>query len=152
MTGWHLAQLNVARLLAPMDSPQLAEFVAALDAVNAVADAAPGFVWRLQEESGNATGLRPWGDDVIVNLSVWESAEALQAYVFRTSHADVLRRRREWFEPYGSAHLVLWWVPRGHVPELDEARERLELVNQVGPSPEAFTLRQPYDPPQAQPA
>jgi hypothetical protein len=136
-----LAQLNVARLLAPIDSAQLADFVAALDAVNALADAAPGFVWRLQDESGNATGLQPWGDDIIVNLSVWESVEALRSYAFGAGHVEVLRRRREWFAPMGSAYLVLWWVPDGHRPSLEEAHARLELLDAAGPTAEAFTLR-----------
>jgi hypothetical protein len=121
--------------------------VAALDPVNAMAEESAGFVWRLQEESGNATGLRPFGEDVIVNMSVWESVEALQDYVFRTAHVQVLRRRREWFAPYGSASLVLWWIPRGHVPTLEEAKARLDLLDRAGAGPEAFTLRSPYDPP-----
>jgi Domain of unknown function (DUF3291) len=140
----HLAQLNVARLLEPLDSPRLADFVAALDAVNAVADGAPGFVWRLQSESGNATDIRPWGDDVIVNMSVWASVEALRDYVYGPEHAAVLRRRRDWFEVLGSPHLVLWWVPLGHRPDLVEARERLDRLERDGPSPSAFTLRTPY--------
>jgi len=139
-----LAQLNVARLLEPIDSPRLADFVAALDEVNAVADAAPGFVWRLQTESGNATDIRPWGEDVIVNMSVWESVEALRAYVYGPDHAAVLRRRRDWFSPLGSAHVVLWWVPRGHRPDLTEARDRLDRLGRDGPGPEAFTLRAPF--------
>ncbi|MFI5101044.1 MAG: DUF3291 domain-containing protein [Actinomycetes bacterium] len=140
----HLAQLNVARLLEPLDSPRLADFVAALDEVNAVADAAPGFVWRLQTESGNATDVRPWGDDVIVNMSVWESVESLRAYVYGPEHAAVLRRRREWFSVLGTPHVVLWWVPAGHVPDLVEAGARLAGLERDGPGPEAFTLRVPF--------
>jgi hypothetical protein len=136
-----LAQLNVARLLEPIESPRLAPFVRALDAVNAVADAAPGFVWRLQTESGNATDVRPWGDDVIVNMSVWESVEALRDYVYGPEHAAVLRGRRDWFSGYGSSHVVLWWVPDGHRPDLDEAGERLALLDRLGPTADAFTLR-----------
>ena len=144
MTGRHLAQLNVARLLAPLDSPELAGFVEALEPVNAVADGAPGFVWRLQDDAGDATSLRPWGDDVIVNMSVWESVEALRAYVYGLEHAAVLRQRRSWFEAYGSASLVLWWIPQGHEPTLEEAKVRLDMVEADGPSPVAFTLRSPY--------
>lgn len=146
-TRWVLAQLNVARLSAPLDSPQLADFVAGLDPVNAVADAAPGFVWRLQDDSGDATSIRPWGEDTIVNLSVWESLDALRDFVYGSDHAAVLRRRREWFEAYGSASLVLWWVPRGHEPSLEEARVRLDMVAADGAGPAAFTLRSPYPPP-----
>ncbi len=139
-----LAQLNVARLLEPLDSPRLAGFVAALDEVNAVADAAPGFVWRLQTESGNATDVRPWGEDVIVNMSVWASVEALRDYVYGPEHAAVLRLRREWFAVLGTPHLVLWWVPAGHRPDLVEAGERLARLERDGPGPEAFTLRVPF--------
>src|SRR5258706_590158 len=123
-----LAQLNVARAVAPLDSPQLADFVAQLPTINALAEASPGFVWRLVGEDGqDATSLRPLGEDTIVNLSVWESVEALSAYVYRSRHLDVLRRRREWFVPAGGqAYLVLWWVPAGHRPDLTEAIARLE--------------------------
>ena len=137
----HVAQLNVARPLEPLDSPRLAGFVGALDEVNAAADAAPGFVWRLQTDAGNATDLRPWGDDLIVNLSVWETVEALRSYVYGPVHADVLRRRREWFSALGRPHLVLWWVAEGHRPGLEEAGERLQRLERDGPGPEVFTLR-----------
>ena len=116
MTPHDVAQLNVARLAAPIDSPRLADFVAQLDAVNAQADTALGFLWRLQDESGNATAVRPWGDDMIVNMSTWVSVEALRTYVFGVAHVEVLHRRREWFVPMQGAHLVLWWVPAGHRP------------------------------------
>lgn len=149
--AWVLAQLNVARLLAPIDSPALADFVANLDRVNLVADRAPGFVWRLQDEAGNATALRPWGEDTIVNMSVWESVEALRDYVFDDEHVAVLRRRREWFSQYGSGHLVLWWIPRGHLPSLDEAQERLNLLDRHGPTADAFTLPHPFEPPSKRP-
>ena len=119
----HLAQANVARLLAPLDSPQLADFVAALEPINELADRSPGFVWRLQTDDGDATSIRAFDDDLlIVNMSVWESAEALADFTYRSDHLAVMRRRREWFEPMAEAHLVLWWVPAGHVPDVDEAR------------------------------
>ena len=144
---WVLAQLNVARLVAPLDSPELAPFVAGLAPVNAIADGAEGFLWRLQDESGDATALRPWGDDVIVNLSVWESVGALRDFTFGLWHGGYLKRRREWFQPYGSATLVLWWVARGHQPTLEEAKARLDLLTSSGPGPAAFTLRSPQAPP-----
>lgn len=147
MTDWHLAQLNVARLAAPLDSPQLADFMAGLEPVNAKADSAPGFVWRLQDESGDATGYRPWGDDVIVNLSVWESVEALTTFMYDSAHAGVLRRRREWFLPFGGPAVVAWWVPVGHLPRLEESRQRLDSLTEHGPTPRAFVLRSPYPPP-----
>ena len=144
----HVAQVNVARLLAPLDSPQLADFVAWLEPINRLADSSPGFVWRLQTADGDATGLRPFDDDwLIINMSVWESVDALDAYVYRSGHAQVFRRRREWFERLGEAHLALWWVAVGHRPGLDEAKERLELLRTQGATDAAFTLRQRYPPP-----
>ncbi len=138
---FHLAQLNIARALAPLDDPTLADFVAALDRINALAEASPGFVWRLQDESGNATEIRAFDDpQVIVNLSVWESVEALFDYVYKSGHAGVMARRRDWFEKSGGSHVVLWWVPAGHRPGVFEARERLARLEKEGPGPEAFTF------------
>ncbi len=142
MAAYHVAQLNIGRLLAPLDAPEIAEFVAALDPINALADAAPGFVWRLQDDEGNATSFRPFDDDtLLVNLSVWESIDALADFTYRTMHRDVLRRRGEWFTKLAGAHLVLWWVPAGHIPSLQEAKERLDLLRDRGPTPDAFTFR-----------
>jgi hypothetical protein len=141
-----LAQLNVALLRHPLDHPDLEPFVSRLDEVNAQADAAPGFVWRLQEDSGNATDLRPWGPEMIVNLSVWADLESLRSYIYAPGHVEVLRARRQFFVPMDTSHLVLWWVPDGHIPTLDEARERLDLLDQQGPTPEAFTLSRPFGP------
>ncbi len=141
----HLAQVNVARLAAPLDSPQLADFVANLEPVNAIADASAGFVWRLQTETGDATALRIFDDDwIIVNMSVWDSLEALRAYVYRSAHADVLRRRLEWFEQMTEAHVALWWIEAGTLPTLDDARERLLKLRADGPTLQEFTLREPY--------
>ncbi len=138
---FHLAQLNIARALAPLDDPLMADFVAALDRINALAEASPGFVWRLQDESGNATEIRAFDDPlVIVNLSVWESVEALFDYVYKGGHAGVLARRRGWFEKAEGPHLALWWVPAGHRPDVFEARERLARLEKKGPSAEAFTF------------
>jgi hypothetical protein len=131
--------MNVARLRAPLDSPQLADFVDALDRINAIADSSRGFVWRLQDEAGNATALRPMGEDFIVNLSVWQDPQSLQSFVYRSDHAGVMRRRREWFEKM-DLYLVLWWVPRGHRPAVEEGIERLARLRNQGPGPEAFTF------------
>lgn len=139
MTRYELAQMNVARLRAPLDSPQLADFVDALDRINAIADGSSGFVWRLQDEEGNATALRPMGEEFIVNLSVWQDPQSLQAYVYRSDHVGVMRRRREWFEKM-DLYLVLWWVPRGHRPAAEEGIERLNLLRIQGPSAESFTF------------
>jgi Domain of unknown function (DUF3291) len=145
----HLAQLNIARAQAPLDSAQMAEFMANLDPVNALADSAPGFVWRLQDDdSGNATSIRPFDDDLmIVNLSVWESIDALWAFVYDGEHLEVMRRRREWFERFvARAYLVLWWLDPGHVPSVDEAIARLEHLDAHGPSPHAFTFKRRFAP------
>ncbi len=144
-SGHQLAQCNVARLLAPLDSELLAGFVAGLEPVNALADGFAGFVWRLQDGGGDATAIRPFDDDMlIVNLSLWESAEALSEFTYRSGHRDVMRRRRQWFAPMAEAHLVLWWVPAGHIPGVEEAKHRLGTLRRDGPSPTAFTFRAFY--------
>ncbi len=143
----HLAQLNVGRLLAPVDAPEIAGFVERLDAVNRLADASPGFIWRLATEAGNATDIRPTEDDLfIINMSVWSSLEALRAFTYDSAHVDVLRRRREWFERHVDAHMVLWWVAAGHRPTIGEALERLARLRRDGPSVAAFTFRTPFEP------
>ncbi|RSN45439.1 DUF3291 domain-containing protein [Actinomadura sp. WAC 06369] len=142
---YHLAQFNVATMRFPLDDPRMAEFVEMLDPVNALADTAPGFVWRLVEDGQpDATRMRPAGDDVIVTFSVWESAEALWDFVYRSGHLESMRRRREWFLRHAEAHLVLWWVPAGHVPTVEEGMERLALLRAEGPSPRAFTFASPF--------
>lgn len=151
-----LAQVNIARLLAPLDSPLIADFVAALDPVNAQADAAPGFLWRLQTEDGDATaisGFEQEGTNVIVNMSVWETIDDLAAFVYgNVQHREVLRRRRDWFEKMADAYAALWWVPRGHVPTVTEAEERVAHLREHGPTPEAFTLRRHFPSPADQDA
>jgi Domain of unknown function (DUF3291) len=143
----HLAQLNVGRLLAPLDSETLSGFVAELDPINELADRSPGFIWRLQTEAGNATSIRPTEDDLfLINLSVWSSLEALRAFVYTTAHVHVLRKRRSWFEQLAASHMVLWWVPAGHIPTTDEALDRLERLRRNGPTPAAFTFRTPFEP------
>ena len=145
----HLAQVNIARLLAPIDSPQLAGFVAGLEPVNAMADAAPGFVWRLQDGSGDATAIRPYDDErVMVNLSVWESVEALRTFVRSEEHVAYLRRRREWFARMDEAIVALWWVRAGEIPTVAEAKDRLALLERMGPTPAAFTIRNAFPAPQ----
>lgn len=149
-SAYHLAQVNVAVLRAPLDDPAMAEFTERLDPVNALADACPGFVWRLVgADADDATGLRPFGADLLVNLSVWEDLESLWDFTYRSGHLEPLRRRREWFPRMEEAHLALWWVPAGHIPDLDEAGERLEALRRDGPTPEAFTLRRHFPAPGA---
>ncbi len=146
--SYELAQLNIGRLVAPVDAPAIAGFVALLEPINALAEASPGFRWRLVGDGGNATDVRVFDDDlVIVNLTVWASLEDLRAFAYDSRHVEVLRRRREWFERPAEAHLVLWWVPTGHRPSTTEAVERLELLRRLGPTPDAFTFRAPFDPP-----
>jgi heme-degrading monooxygenase HmoA len=141
----HLAQINIALPREPIESPLLAEFVAALESVNELADRSPGVVWRLQTEEGDATGIRAFGDDrLIVNMSVWSSLEALRAFVYSGDHLAVMRRRREWFERMGEAFMALWWVPVGHVPTIAEAEERLDHLRNHGPTPHAFTFREHF--------
>lgn len=148
MRAYDLAQLNVGRLVADVDSPVVAEFIQALDEVNALADGWPGFVWRFQTEDGNAIAERPFPDDalMLVNLSAWESVEALADYVFRSRHGEFLRRRREWFERPDQVATVLWWVPAGHQPGSAEAVDRLLHLRRHGPTPHAFTFQRRFEP------
>ena len=137
----HLAQLNVARLRAPVDDPMIDDFRNNLLRINAIGDASPGFVWRMQTEDGDNTAVKLFDDPlVIVNLTVWESVEALKDYVYKTEHVEFLRRRREWFEPYGPA-IAMWWIPEGHIPTSDEAVERWANLRDHGPSALAFGWR-----------
>jgi Domain of unknown function (DUF3291) len=150
MAAYELAQLNIGIIKGPMDSPVMAEFAANLDRINAVAESSSGFVWRLQTPEGNATAIRPFdNENVLVNMSVWQDADALRKFVYRSAHSDILRRRREWFEKMSEVFLVLWWVPRGHRPSLEEAIARLELLRLKGPHSEAFTFRETFPPPDA---
>lgn len=137
-----LAQINISRLLAPLDSPQLADFVAQLDKINALAESSEGFVWRLKDEGGNATELRIFDDDmIIVNMSVWESAEALKNYVFKSMHTEVMRNRNAWFEKIKMPMTALWWVEVGHIPTVAEAEERLKSLRNEGESDYVFSFK-----------
>ncbi len=147
MRPYELAQLNIAAMKDPLESPGMADFVSNLDRINALAESSPGFVWRLQSDQGNATNLRPLGDMTLVNLSVWRDLESLQSFVYKSYHAQVMTRRKEWFERMADAYLVLWWVPQGIRPAFTEAAERLAVLRAKGPTPAAFTFRQPFPPP-----
>lgn len=147
MSAYELAQLNIGIIRGPIDSPIMAEFVANLDRINALAERSPGFVWRLQTDEGNATAIRPFPDEnIAVNLSVWRDIESLNAFVYRSAHVEITRRRREWFERMAEAFLVLWWVPKGHRPSVQEAIARLDLLRARGPTAEAFTFRRTFAP------
>ena len=138
--AYQLAQMNVAHLRAPLDSPQLAGFVSELARINALAESSPGFVWRLQDEAGDATALRPLGEDTLVNMSVWQDVASIRRYVYESEHVDFLRRRREWFIRTDAAQLVLWWLPAGHQPGIPEGIEKLRLLQAYGPTAGAFTF------------
>ncbi|WP_225834836.1 DUF3291 domain-containing protein [Streptomyces sp. NK08204] len=145
--AYELAQVNIARLKHPLDSPQLKDFVDNLDPVNAVADVSDGFVWRLQNDSGNATDIPVLGDEwLIVNMSVWRDTNALTAFMYQGLHRELLARRREFFERLEEAVTALWWVPAGHRPTVAEAEERLLHLRAHGPTPYAFSLRTSFPP------
>ena len=147
MADFELAQLNIAWLAAPLESPALTDFVENLNRINELAERTPGYVWRLQSEDGDATAFRPFGEEHLVNLTVWQDVESLHAYVYRTAHAAIMSRRKEWFERMREAYNVLWWVPAGHRPTVEEARSRLDKLRAEGASAEAFTFKQPFGPP-----
>ena len=148
MSKHHLAQLNITLMKEPLESPSMADFVNNLDRINALAEQAPGYVWRLQTEDGDATALRPFGENLLVNLSVWKDVEALRQYVYQSDHASIMRRRSEWFDHMKEAFVVLWWVPENHFPGLEEARERLDHLRQFGPTAEAFNFRNLFPAPE----
>lgn len=147
--GFELAQVNIGRIRgASMDDPVMVEFKAALAEINALAEASPGFVWRLKDESGDATSIAAFPDPrVLVNLSVWASPETLQNYVYRSAHGKFFAKRQAWFEKFETNHLALWWIPAGHRPTTEEAKARLAALDQNGPTAFAFTFRQAFPPP-----
>ena len=143
-----LAQINIAHCKAPLDSPVIRGFVALLDAINALADASPGFVWRLKSEGGDATSIRAYEDPlIIVNLSVWTGTDSLKEYTYRNSHAAAFRKRKEWFHEMTGPNFALWWIPAGHIPTVDEGKQRLEMLAKNGPSPESFSFRESFPAP-----
>ena len=152
MPRYYLAQANIGRFRAPLESPIMEGFRTQLDPINALADESPGFVWRLQTEDGNATAIRPYADDnlMAINMSVWESLESLQRFVYKSRHVDTLRGRKQWFEEIEGPILVLWWIPAGQSPTTADARERLQHLKEHGPTPHAFTFRTPFPAPDAE--
>jgi hypothetical protein len=149
---FHLAQANIMHARSALDSDAMHEFVAELAPMNALAERSDGFVWRLQTEDGDATAIRPYDDDLtLINMSVWESQQHLWNYAYASQHLNVMRRRREWVSRAAEVVLVLWWIDAGHVPTVDEAKHRLDLLAQLGPTPAAFTFRQSFPPPEATP-
>jgi hypothetical protein len=147
MTKFHIAEVNIARMKAALDDPIMAGFVARLEEINALADRAPGFVWRFQTSEGNATYLRPFDDDrILFNLSVWETVEHLKDYVYRSMHNEVFRKRQDWFTRFEGAYVALWWVPPGHIPSIDESKKRLAYLEEHGPTEFAFPFKQVFPP------
>jgi len=149
MSQYHLVQLNIAKMKEPMESPSMADFVANLDRINLLAEQSPGFVWRLKDETGNAVALRPFGEDLIVNMSVWTDVELLSNFAFKSGHVEIMRRRRKWFERMAEAFAVLWWVPKSYIPSVTEAKERLEHLRKFGATPHAFTFKEAFPAPDA---
>lgn len=148
MSKYHLAQVNIGRVKAPIEDSLMAGFVARLDEINALAERSPGFVWRLQTSEGNATYFRPYPHDdrILINMSVWQSVEALRHYVYKTAHAELLRQRENWFEKFAGMYMALWWVPEGHRPGMDEATKRLAHLEKHGPTQFAFTFKKTFEP------
>ena len=151
MPSFHLVQLNIARMLAPLDDPIMAGFVARLDEINALADGSPGFVWRFQTAEGNATAVRPYDDErILFNLSVWETLDDLRQYVYRSAHSQLIGRRKDWFSKFDMAYMALWWVPAGHIPTVDEAKQSLEHLREHGETQEAFSFKKTFPAPEAE--
>jgi hypothetical protein len=147
--GHHIAQLNVGRAVAALDDPRLTDFMNWLDEINALAEQSPGFVWRLQGDNGNNTDLKVSDDPLfIVNLSVWESIDDLHAFTYRSDHRTVFARRYDWFERANGPNVVLWWQPAGTVPDVNDALARLRRLAEHGPTPEAFTFKERFPPPE----
>jgi hypothetical protein len=148
MSNYQLAQLNIGELRAPLDSPQLKDFVDNLDGINALAEGSPGFVWRLKGYGNDATSLRPYeSDKIIVNMSVWRDVASLRAFVYDSAHVAIMKRRREFFTRMVKAYMALWWVPVGHEPTVAEAVAKLELLRANGPTPEVFTFAEAFSAP-----
>jgi hypothetical protein len=148
MGAWHIAQYNIARMRAEIDDPIMEGFVSRLDELNHLADRTPGFVWRLRDESDHATSIRVYDDPlIVVNMSTWESIEALHGYAYRSGHGPAYAGRRQWFDEMEPPTLALWWAPAGHEPAALEGRERLELLQRLGPTQEAFSMKQRFPAP-----
>lgn len=147
MQKYHLAQVNISKLLEPIDSPLLADFVAQLDEINALAEQSKGFVWRLKGDNENATALRVFEDDmIIINMSVWESIDDLKDFAFKTAHAGIMRSRNKWFEKPAEAMLALWWIPENEKPTPQDAKERLASINKNGATSFSFTFKNVFLP------
>lgn len=145
----HIAQLNIARAKYPLEDLRMTGFVSRVDEINGLGEKSPGFVYRFKDEDGDTTSLRVFPDpQLVINLTVWESMEALKDFTYRTAHAELIRLRKHWFTPMDGPHVVLWWIKNGHTPTLEEARERLEQLEREGPGPMAFDFKNVFSPEQ----
>lgn len=147
VSNYNLAQINISKAVAPLDSPQLKGFVDRLDEINLLAEKQPGFVWRLIGEDNNATDVT-WSDDplVIINMSMWETIDDFRRFVYETDHIQLIQQRRQWFVPLKAPHMALWWVERGHTPSIAEAKQRLQSIDENGSTPYAFTFQKTFPP------
>jgi hypothetical protein len=137
-----LAQINIARMLAPLESQKMKEFRAFLAPVNLLAESSPGFIWRYSDENAHQFGM-PWEDEmIIVNMSVWQDMDTLHNFTYQTVHSYFIKSRKKWFHQLDHPHAVLWWVEDGHIPTLFEAKAKLELLEKNGPTAEAFLFQQ----------
>jgi hypothetical protein len=148
MTQFHLAQINIAKARDTMDSETMKGFADRLDEINAIADKASGFVWRLQTQNGDATSIQAFTDpNLLVNMSVWEDVDSLKKYVYKSSHVELVRDRDAWFSKIRQAHQTLWWIPAGHIPTVEEGKARLQHIEEKGPTEHAFSFAKPFDVP-----
>ena len=147
---YQLAQVNIGIAKGAMDSEVMKVFADNLDPINAIAEASVGFVWRLKDDCGNATDI-VFSDNPneLVNMSVWESVDDLKHFMFKTHHIDFLKRKKEWFETPSQATYVLWWVPAGHLPSIEEAKQKLSLIRKHGETAEAFSFKKVFASPSA---
>ena len=145
---YQLAQINIAKLVKPIDHPQIADFVNQLDEINALAEQSKGFIWRLKDDENNdATGFNPFEDrNMIVNMSVWKDVDSLKEYVYNSGHVKVFIRKKEWFEKPTKAHMALWWIEKDRTPTIEEGKERIEYLQQHGISNYAFTFQKVMNP------
>jgi len=144
---YNLAQVNIAKMLAPIDDPIMADFVNNLDRINALAEQSEGFVWRLKDIENNATAIKAFEDDtLIINMSVWNTMDALFQFTYKSDHVEIFTRRKEWFSRIKEMHMVFWYVPEGYIPSPKEARERLEYINKHGETPYAFSFKSKFTP------
>ena len=144
---YHLAQVNIAKMLADLNAPVMSDFVQRLNEINLLADSSAGFVWRFLSDEGDATYLRPYEDkNILFNMSVWESLESLKAYVYNSSHLELLKSKKNWFSKLSEPHMALWWVPKGHIPSVSEGLRKINIIKERGACEEAFTFAEPYGP------